>query len=227
MAFRITTDDGKILTTKNDLVEWLNNAVENDPAIRRDMAKIFQQANRRMQNIEQSMQSGRIGFSPAYQAAIAYTGDAGGHFSKFHMVRNWDMMLEQTAQAAAFLNEPTSTASGARKWQREMLRGITTRTGRELSEREASRFMRAVYTDVYDYDEQFKEIAAHYIVSRTEMQVQQSKNDMQSFINSYIEGTERSKLSAVQTTAGTIAAIAESFTNELLNRLHNSFTPIK
>lgn len=169
------------------------------------------------------MQAGRIGYSPAYEAVMRYTGDAGGRFSKFHMVKNWDMMLEQTAQALAFLNEPTSTASGARKWQNEMTKGITDRFGSELDSKTISRFMRAVYSsDIYG-DEKFKSIAERYILSRTEMQVQQSKQSMNQFVDEYVAEVEAQKLAAVERGARTINGLINRYSDELVDMIANAF----
>lgn len=226
--FPFKTHDGRYITTVSDEQKWLESLIENDSNIRKDMARIFQVANRRIQNIEASMAAGRIGYSPAYDAVISYTGDAGGHFSKFHMVQNWDMMVEQTAQALAFLNEPTSTASGARSWQREITKGLTTRSGRQFTESDISRFMRAVFTHDYDYDEQFKSVAERYIISRTEMQVQSSKQSMDDFINSYVQAIEAEKIATARREAARVDA-ATSFIKAAFEgkNLGSMFTPIK
>lgn len=205
--------------TKAQLVEWLESAVENDPGIRREMSRIFQVANRRIQNIENSMRAGRIGFSPAYAAVIQYTGTRDGKFSKFHMVGDWDKMLEQTAQAMAFINEPTSTASGARKWQRELQKGITRRNGEPISDKEMSRFMRAVYGDMQTND-RFREIAERYVLSGTEMQVDSEVADMSSFINEYVEATESNKRREAERMADYIDSLSEQFYTVIRNTLH-------
>lgn len=225
--YPLRTDDGRVLTTVSELRSWLMDATENDPGVRRDMAKIFQRANRRIQNLQASMDAQRIGYSPALQAVLQYTGDAGGRFSKFHMVKNWDMMLEQTAQALAFMNEPTSTASGARKWQREMTKGITDRFGDELSESDVSRMMRAVYDDDMYGDEQFRQIAQRYLLSRTEIQVQQSRDSMQSFVNDYVSDVERRKLQEVNRAANEINDSVNMFVDSLMDMIGNAFRPIR
>lgn len=205
--------------TKAQLVEWIENGVENDPDIRRQMRAIFQRANRRIQNIENSIRAGRIGYSPAYDAVIQYTGTRGGKFSKFHMVGSWDKMLEQTAQAMAFLNEDTSTASGARAWQRSLQKSITRRNGEPISDAEMSRFMAAVYGDMQTNDT-FKGIAERYILSATEVQVQNEANDMTSFIDAFVRETENNKHMEAERMADYIDSLSEQFYTVIRDTLH-------
>lgn len=143
---------------------------------RKEYAKIFQRANRRIQNIERAIEGGRLGYSPAYDSVMQYTGRY-GVYSKFHMVSDEQQMREQYAQAMAFLNEPTSTASGARQWQREMMRGVTRKNGKLLTEREMSSFMRAVYSNSFANDTRFQEIAEHYVLGSDEIYSPSDESD--------------------------------------------------
>lgn len=205
-----------MLYTHAQLVDWLIRAAKDDRSVRKEMSKLFQVANRRIQNIETSMKAGRIGYSPAYDAVIKYTGDAGGKFSKFHMVDDWDTMLEQAAQATAFVNQPTSTASGARKWQRELNRGITHRNGTPVDEKEMSRFMQALYSSDDDSSSQFREIAARYVQSATEMEIGDVTSDMDSFIRDYVDEANEN----IRRQAEEMADYVDSFAAQMFDTLN-------
>lgn len=204
------------LYTHAQLVDWLERAAKDDRSVRKEMSKLFQVANRRIQNLENSMKAGRIGYSPAYDAVIKYTGDAQGRFSKFHMVEDWDTMLEQAAQATAFVNQPTSTATGARKWQRELSRGITHRNGTPIDEQEMSKFMRAVYANDDDSSSQFREIAARYVQSSTEMAIGDVTGDMDSFIREYVKNTNEN----IRRQAEEMADYVDSFAVQMFETLN-------
>lgn len=211
-----------VLYTHEQLVHWLEDVEENDPGVRREMAKIFQRANRRIQNLQRSIERGRIGYSPALDAVLKYTGRA-GVFSKFHMVSDWDKMLEQTAQAEAFMNEETSTASGAYKWQQSLRNQITYRNGERISNEDMSRFMKAVYSTDGDTDSSFRDIAERYILSRTEIAVKDSRDDMQAFIDEYIRNTEENK----KAQAESMADYVDSFAKQMFDVLKkNPFKPV-
>lgn len=210
-----------VLRTHKQLVEWLENAEENDPEIRREMAAIFQRANRRIQNLQNSIKNKRIGYSPALDAVLKYTGRE-DVFSKFHMVPSWDKMLEQTAQAMAFMNEDTSTARGAYKWQQSIRSKITRRNGEPISNEDMSEFLNAVYSD--DYSSDFKAIAERYVKSGTEYAVGSAKSDMDAYINEFIENTERNKREQAERMASYVDSFAEQMYN-VMNK--NPFKPIR
>lgn len=88
------------------------------------MNKIFQRANRRIQNIQNAGLA-----SPAVKAVIAergtkeYTYFSGAGLNPTNTT-DWDMLRYEYGRALAFLNNPTSSATGARqyiKYQAERL----------------------------------------------------------------------------------------------------------
>lgn len=83
------------------------NATEEDRTLKDEIARIFQKANRRIQNIEDAEL-----FSPAVEAL----GDMGDKYTKFSMSGSWTDLKMRYGQAIAFLREPTSTATGARQY---------------------------------------------------------------------------------------------------------------
>lgn len=93
-------------------LKQIEKAVESSPALRAEIARTFQAANRRMQNIERA---GLI--SPAVVAANK--GDI-NRFTKFSMRQSWSSLKEEYARALAFLSDETSTASGARQYKKAL-----------------------------------------------------------------------------------------------------------
>mgnify|MGYP000557834530 FL=1 len=89
-------------------------AVESSPEYRKEIARVFQMANRRIQNIEQSGQ-----LSPAVQALNK--GDIKG-FTKFSMKGDWSTLKIEYGKAISFLRQPTSTAQGARQYGQHLQR---------------------------------------------------------------------------------------------------------
>lgn len=93
-------------------LKQIEKAVESSPALRAEIARTFQVANRRIQNIERA---GLI--SPAVVAANK--GDI-DRFTKFSMRQSWSSLKEEYARALAFLSDETSTASGARQYKKAL-----------------------------------------------------------------------------------------------------------
>ena len=84
------------------------NAVESSSDFRKEISRVFQQANRRIQNVENS---GIV--SPAVTALNK--GDIKG-FTKFSMRNDWETLKIEYAKAVSFLQQPTSTATGTREY---------------------------------------------------------------------------------------------------------------
>lgn len=83
-------------------------AAESSPKLRKEISRVFQQANRRIQNIEKAGL-----YSPAVTALNK--GDISG-FTKFSMKQDWETLKIEYGKAVAFLRQPTSTASGVRQY---------------------------------------------------------------------------------------------------------------
>ena len=101
-------------TSRLKLNRELLQAVESSPEMRKEIARVFQMANRRIQNIEQSGQ-----LSPAVQALNK--GDVKG-FTKFSMKGDWNTLKIEYGKAISFLRQPTSTAQGARQYGQHLQR---------------------------------------------------------------------------------------------------------
>lgn len=95
-------------TRRAKIKKEILQAVKSSPEYRKEIARVFQMANRRIQNIEQSGQ-----LSPAVQALNK--GDIKG-FTKFSMKGDWTTLKIEYGKAISFLRQPTSTALGARQY---------------------------------------------------------------------------------------------------------------
>lgn len=114
------------ITSKLDNTELqlLLNFQQGTPELKKQMNKVFQRANRRIQNIQNAGLA-----SPAVKAVIAergakeYTYFSGAGLNPTN-TKDWDMLRYEYGRALAFLNNPTSSATGARqyiKYQSERL----------------------------------------------------------------------------------------------------------
>lgn len=105
----------KIINTinKEKLRKDIIKSLESSPEYRKEIRRVFQVANRRIQNIEND---GLL--SPAVQALKK--DDVKG-FSKFSMSgKTWDELKLEYGRAIAFLRQPTSTASGTRQYNEHL-----------------------------------------------------------------------------------------------------------
>ena len=101
-------------TQRAKIKKEILQAAESSPEYRKEIARVFQMANRRIQNIEQSGQ-----LSPAVQALNK--GDING-FTKFSMKGDWNTLKIEYGKAISFLRQPTSTAQGARQYGQHLQR---------------------------------------------------------------------------------------------------------
>ena len=91
------------------------NAIEGNSEFRKEIRRVFQVANRRIQNIEQG------GY---YSPALASLGKSGVKgYSKFSVKgfgntgSDLNTLLKEYTKAINFLNSPTSTATGAKEFE--------------------------------------------------------------------------------------------------------------
>lgn len=98
-------------TSKTRLNKEILQAVESSPELRKEISRVFQQANRRIQNIEKA---GLI--SPAVAALHRDTGK----YTKFSMNQSWENLKIEYGKAISFLRQPTSTASGTRQYNEHL-----------------------------------------------------------------------------------------------------------
>lgn len=101
--------------TPQDAID-LVGVKEGTPDLKKQMLKTFQKANRRIQNVRNAGLS-----SPAVQQLISERGERGyTYFSGAKLdPRNptdWEQLKYEYGRAISFLNNPTSSARGARQY---------------------------------------------------------------------------------------------------------------
>ena len=118
IKWKMTYNSSVAKGLKNKLEKDIIKAAESSPALRKEIRRVFQMANRRIQNIEKSGV-----FSPA--VAALGKGDVKG-YSKFSVKgfgesgSSWQALKKEYAKAVSFLNQPTSTASGAKQFEAQV-----------------------------------------------------------------------------------------------------------
>ena len=100
----------------NTELQLLLNFQEGTPELKKQMNKVFQRANRRIQNIQKAGLA-----SPAVKSVIAERGKKDyTYFSSKGLnptdTTDWDVLRYEYGRALAFLNNPTSSATGARQY---------------------------------------------------------------------------------------------------------------
>lgn len=96
--------------------ELIRDADLGSPALKKEINKTLQQANRRIQNIQKAGLA-----SPAVKAVIAEKGKKDyTYFSIANLdltdATDWEVAKYEYGRALSFLNNPTSTATGARQY---------------------------------------------------------------------------------------------------------------
>lgn len=98
--------------TKTQLRQDIIQAQMASPEFKSEIRRVFQMANRRIQNIESK---GLV--SPAVMALNK--GDIKG-FTKFSMKHTWEDLKAEYANAVGFLRQPTSSATGTREYNKHL-----------------------------------------------------------------------------------------------------------
>lgn len=101
-------------SARQKLKKEIISAVESSPEARKEIARVFQRANRRIQNIEKAGL-----FSPAVSALNK--GDITG-YTKFSMQHDWNELKLEYGKAISFLRQPTSTTTGVRQYNEHLRR---------------------------------------------------------------------------------------------------------
>ena len=112
MAIQIFSE---YVLTPQDGIDLVGVA-KGTPDLKKQMMKLFQKANRRIQNVRNAGLS-----SPAVQQLISERGDRGYTFFSGARLdpRNpteWEQLKYEYGRAISFLNNPTSSATGARQY---------------------------------------------------------------------------------------------------------------
>ena len=101
------------LTSKVELKQAILESLKSSPEMRKEISRVFQMANRRIQNIENAEL-----VSPAVMGLNK--GDIHG-YTKFSMQGSWEELKIEYGKAVSFLRQPTSTATGTREYNRHLM----------------------------------------------------------------------------------------------------------
>ena len=101
------------LTTKVELKQEILASLKSSPELRQEISRVFQMANRRIQNIETAEL-----VSPAVMALNK--GDIQG-YTKFSMKMDWEDLKVEYGKAVSFLRQPTSSATGTREYNAHLM----------------------------------------------------------------------------------------------------------
>ena len=112
MAVQIFSE---MVLTPQDAIDLVGVA-KGTPDLKKQMMKVFQKANRRIQNVRKAGLS-----SPAVQQLISERGERGyTYFSGKGLdprsETGWEQLKYEYGRAISFLNNPTSSATGARQY---------------------------------------------------------------------------------------------------------------
>lgn len=194
-------------TQRAKIKKEILQAVESSPEYRKEIARVFQMVNRRIQNIEASGQ-----LSPAVQALNK--GDIKG-FTKFSMRGDWNTLKIEYGKAISFLRQPTSTAQGARQYGQHLQRMY------DLTPDEYSlmaRNLQGKLTSVSDSD-----FVERYLMRYKDFtgEMEQSASDISTQIESEAQSISRAIDAEIERQANEVADAMEDMQNEIERILRN------
>lgn len=194
-------------TQRAKIKKEILQAVESSPEYRKEIARVFQMANRRIQNIEQSGQ-----LSPAVQALNK--GDVKG-FTKFSMKGDWNTLKIEYGKAISFLRQPTSTAQGARQYGQHLQRMY------DLTPDEynlMARTLQGKLNSVSDSD-----FVERYLMRYKDFtgEMEQSASDISTQIESEAQSISRAIDAEIERQANEVADAMEDMQNDIERILSN------
>ena len=103
--------ENTIRKTKHQLKKEIVEAVESSPELRKEVRRVFQMANRRIQNLERA---GLVSWAVKQADKLGIKG-----YSKFSVKgQDWQTIKNEYTRAISFLQNPNSTAEGARQLEK-------------------------------------------------------------------------------------------------------------
>lgn len=194
-------------TQRAKIKKEILQAVESSPEYRKEIARVFQMANRRIQNIEQSGQ-----LSPAVQALNK--GDVKG-FTRFSMKGDWNTLKIEYGKAISFLRQPTSTAQGARQYGQHLQRMY------DLTPDEynlMARNLQGKLNSVSDSD-----FVERYLMRYKDFtgEMEQSASDISTQIESEAQSISRAIDAEIERQANEVADAMEDMQNDIERILRN------
>lgn len=194
-------------TQRTKIKKEILQAVESSPEYRKEIARVFQMANRRIQNIEASGQ-----LSPAVQALNK--GDIQG-FTKFSMRGDWNTLKIEYGKAISFLRQPTSTAQGARQYG-QYLQSMYDMTPEEYNL--MARNLQGKLSSVSDSD-----FVERYLMRYKDFtgEMEQSAQDISTQIESEAESVSKAIDAEIERKTNEVADAMEDNQNDLERILRN------
>lgn len=189
-------------------------AQKNSPEVRAEIRRVFQQANRRIQNIESK---GLI--SPAVQALNK--GDIKG-FTKFSMRQDFNSLKVEYAKAVAFLRQPTSTATGTRDYNRHLMNSY------DLTEDEFNLMAKKLNDKLTSVSD--SEFVERYLMRYKDFtgELEQSASDISTQIESEAESLARALDNSIEQTAEiTAKKVAEKVADDAANTIEKTINAIE
>ena len=112
---------------KRNLLDGIKGALKEHPDVKKEVNRVFQMANRRIQNLEKAQARGDAVLSPAL-AALNGINKGSNKFTAFTATgKNWFELRSHYAQALAFLGQVTSTATGARQYEKQLRKQLVSK----------------------------------------------------------------------------------------------------
>lgn len=195
-------------TQRAKIKKEILQAVESSPEYRKEIARVFQMANRRIQNIEQSGQ-----LSPAVQALNK--GDIKG-FTKFSMKGDWNTLKIEYGKAISFLRQPTSTAQGARQYGQHLQRMY------DLTPDEYNLMARNLQGKLNSVSD--SEFVERYLMRYKDFtgEMEQSASDISTQIESEAQSISRAIDAEIERQANEVSGALDDMANDI-QRIINNF----
>lgn len=194
-------------TQRAKIKKEILQATQSSPEFRKEIARVFQMANRRIQNVEASGQ-----LSPAVQALNK--GDIKG-FTKFSMKGDWNTLKIEYGKAISFLRQPTSTAQGARQYGQHLQRtyGLTPDEYNLMA-----RSLQGKLNSVSDSD-----FVERYLMRYKDFtgEMEQSASDISTQIESEAQSISRAIDAEIERQANEVADAMEDMQNDIERILRN------
>ena len=194
-------------STKNQIRKEILQAAESDPEFRREIARVFQQANRRIQNIESK---GLL--SPAVQALNK--GDIQG-FTKFSMNHDWNNLKIEYGKAIAFLRQPTSTATGTNEYAKHLQREY------DITPDEYNLMARSLHGKLNSVSD--SEFVERYLMRYKDFtgEMEQSASDISTQIESEAQSISRAIDAEIERQANEVSGALNDIANDIERILRN------
>lgn len=189
--------------TKAQIKQDIIDAQMSSPQFRSEIRRVFQQANRRIQNIESK---GLV--SPAVMALNK--GDIKG-YTKFSMRHTWDDLKAEYAKAVGFLRQPTSTATGVREYNKHLMEtyDLTDDEFKLMADKLQDKFL-SVSDDnfVEQYLMRYKDFTGELETEASDVssQIESDAERLQQTLEDEVDRTAEETLRAIQNEASSVAS---------------------